>query len=157
MRAGYTAGQNTVVIVQSAHQGVLAGLLGCVFGLLGIFTWGLIFVPLSAICALVGSFRGIAGRSITGIGCSLLAGMLAVFGFVVSPSLWMLTGAVLLTQHVSTPENASRQASTTITTSQNSPSNLARGTGQRGLAPPMPNVPAGSPPVQQPPTSGWLG
>jgi hypothetical protein len=121
MRASYSAGQNTVVIVRSAHQGVLAGLFGCVFGLLGIFTWGLIFVPLSAICALVGSFRGIAGRSITGIGCSLLAGMLAVFGFVVSPSLWVLTGAALLAQHVSTPENATKRPSTAISHSPTRP------------------------------------
>jgi hypothetical protein len=71
---------------------LLSGLLSCVFGILGIFTWGLIFVPLAAVCSLVGLLRGSAGLSISGIGCSLLGAVLTAWGFVVSPSLWLLPG-----------------------------------------------------------------
>lgn len=98
MASSYSTGQ-IVVVRPHRHQGVLSGLLGCVFGIFGIFTWGLIFVPLAAICSLVGLLRGIAGFSISGIGCSLLAAMLTAWGFVVSPSLWLLLGASILASH----------------------------------------------------------
>jgi hypothetical protein len=76
-------------------QGVLAGLLGCVFGVIGIFALGLVFVPLALACALVGFIRGIFGKGAAGIGTSMLAGALGVFGFITSPSLWLITAAFL--------------------------------------------------------------
>lgn len=76
-------------------MGVLAGLLGCVFGVLGILTWGIFFVPLAALCAIVGLLRGIVGGSAAGIGTSLLAGILAAIGFATSPSLWLLTAGLI--------------------------------------------------------------
>jgi hypothetical protein len=90
---------NNALFRQTPNQGVLAGVLGCVLGVLGIFTWGIIFVPLAAICSLVGLIRGAGGLSIAGIGCSLLGGVLTVWGFVVSPSLWILLGAGILAIH----------------------------------------------------------
>lgn len=92
---------NTTVIVQHRGQGgVLAGILGCVFGLLGIFSWGLIFVPLAALCSVIGFVRGIVGRSPAGVGTSILAAMLCFWGFVFSPSLWALFAAGLIASHV---------------------------------------------------------
>lgn len=92
---------NTTVIVQHRGQGgVLAGILGCIFGLLGIFSWGLIFVPLAAFCSVIGFIRGIGGRSPAGIGTSILAAMLCFWGFVFSPSLWALFAAGLIASHV---------------------------------------------------------
>jgi hypothetical protein len=35
-------------------KGVLAGLFGCVFGIIGIFAFAIVFVPLAGICAIVG-------------------------------------------------------------------------------------------------------
>ena len=61
----------TVIVRGPANHGVLAGLLGCVFGVLGIFTLGIIFVPLAALCSLVGLIRAAGGLSLSGIGCSL--------------------------------------------------------------------------------------
>ncbi|MGH6875831.1 MAG: hypothetical protein ACREHV_00475 [Rhizomicrobium sp.] len=95
---------NTTVIVQHRGQGgVLAGILGCIFGVLGIFSFGLIFVPLAALCSLIGFVRGIGGRSPAGIGTSILAAMLCFWGFAVSPSLWALLAAGIIAQHVSAP------------------------------------------------------
>jgi hypothetical protein len=102
------------------HQGVFSGLLGCVFGVLGIFTFGLIFVPLAAICSLVGLLRGLAGSSISGIGCSLLAAVLTAWGFVVSPSLWLLVGAGILASHHPVAEQSPGQ-SAGIETPRNTP------------------------------------
>jgi hypothetical protein len=53
-----SARTNTVIVRHTGNQGLLAGLLGCLFGLLGIFAWGIIFVPLAVICSLVGLLRG---------------------------------------------------------------------------------------------------
>ena len=93
-------GSDTIIVRSSTgNQGVVAGLLGCLFGILGIFTVGIVFVPLAALCTLFGLLRGIAGRSVAGIGCSLLAGTLTVWGFVVSPTLWVLVGAGILVGH----------------------------------------------------------
>jgi hypothetical protein len=74
---------------------VLAGLLRCLFGVLGILTSGLIFVPLAVLCALGGLARGIVGGNAAGIGTSLLAGILSAIGFAVSPSLWLLTAGLI--------------------------------------------------------------
>jgi uncharacterized protein YecT (DUF1311 family) len=87
----------TVVVVHRENAGVLAGVLGCAFGVLGIFSfgifsWGLVFVPLAALCTVVGLLRGLARLSPPGIGVSLLSGILTVWGFIFSPSLWLFVG-----------------------------------------------------------------
>jgi uncharacterized membrane protein (GlpM family) len=76
-------------------MGMLAGLLGCVFGLLGILTFVAIFVPLAALCAVVGLFCCVPNRSIAGIGTSLLAGVLSMIGFMVSPTLWLFAAGYI--------------------------------------------------------------
>lgn len=76
-------------------QGIIAGLLGCVFGVIGVFAFGLVFVPLAVVCSLVGLIRGVIGRSAAGVGVSLIAGALGVFGFITSPSLWLLTAGMI--------------------------------------------------------------
>jgi len=95
-----SAGGMTVIVQHRGGSGVVAGLLGCALGLLGIFAWGLIFVPLAALCSITVLVRGITGRSAVGVGTSILAGVLSVWGFIVSPSLWVLLGAGILAQHV---------------------------------------------------------
>jgi hypothetical protein len=86
-------------------QGALAGILGCTFGVIGIFAFGFVFVPLAAACAVVGLIRGIGGKSAAGIGTSLLAGALSVFGFITSPSLWLLTAGLLVASHLPPPSS----------------------------------------------------
>ncbi len=82
-------------------QGALAGILGCIFGVIGVFALGFVFVPLAAACAVVGLIRGISGNSAAGIGTSLLAGALSVFGFFTSPSLWLLAASLLVALQLS--------------------------------------------------------
>ncbi len=55
------------------------------FGLLGIFTFGFIFVPLCLICSLLALFMGQAVWGVVGL-------MLAVAGFITSPKLWLIVG-----------------------------------------------------------------
>ena len=82
--------QPVVVVRHSGSPGMVAGLLGCGLGILGIFTLGIIFVPLAALCSVVGIIRGIIGGSGAGIGVSILGIILTVAGFALSPSLWLL-------------------------------------------------------------------
>ena len=82
--------QQTVIVRHSGSPGIVAGLLGCGLGILGIFTLGIVFVPLAALCSVIGVVRGIMGGSGAGIGGSILGIALTVAGFVLSPSLWLL-------------------------------------------------------------------
>jgi hypothetical protein len=107
MSVSHSTGQMTVVLKRAGHQGVLAGLLGCAFGILGIFTLGIIFVPLGILCSVVGLLRAIFVLSGPGIGCSVLGIILSAWGVVTSPSLWMiLIGAGILTAHLPAQDHA---------------------------------------------------
>lgn len=85
-----SSNQQTVVVRHSGSPGAVAGMLGCGLGILGIFTFGLVFVPLAALCSVIGVVRGIKGHNSGGIGISVLGVVLSVAGFVMSPSLWLL-------------------------------------------------------------------
>lgn len=78
------------------NQGVIAGVLGSCFGFLGIFTLGLIFVPLAIVCSLFGLARGLAGQSTAGTGMSIVGLTLSAIGFFSSPSLMLLAGGLLV-------------------------------------------------------------
>jgi hypothetical protein len=79
---------------RSGNQGVILGIFGCCFGLLGIVTLGLVFVPLAILFSLFGLLRGV-GRSIAGAGISLVGLTLSVIGFCMSPSLLLLAGGIV--------------------------------------------------------------
>lgn len=83
---------------QRGNQGTMAGLLGCAFGVLGIFTLGIVFVPLAALCSLIGFLNGLHGNG-SGLATSALGAFLTAVGFMASPSLWFLAGGLLLASH----------------------------------------------------------
>ena len=72
--------------------GLASGLLGCLFGTIGIFALALVFVPLAALCTLVGLVRGVVGRSVAGIGTSLLASVITLIAVLTSPTLLLILG-----------------------------------------------------------------
>lgn len=69
------------------------GIVSCVFGVLGILTFGILFVPLAVLFATFGLFWGLSGKSASGIGFSLLGAFLSALGFLVSPTLWAAAAA----------------------------------------------------------------
>jgi TPR repeat protein len=93
----------TIVVKRRGSTGVLAGVLGCLFGAFGIVTLGIVFVPLAALCSAIGLLRGLAGLSGSGIAVSLLGGVLTILGFVFSPSLWFLAGGLLVASQAQEP------------------------------------------------------
>ena len=85
--------ETRIVIIRQGNPGALAGGLGCIFAVLGIFTLGLLFVPIAAMCSLIAVARSCSRPNVVGIGISLLACALTVAGFMTSPSLWLLVAA----------------------------------------------------------------
>jgi hypothetical protein len=75
---------------------MVLAVFGCVFGILGIFTIGIVFVPLAALCAVFGLIGGIVKGQMSTVLLAVIAGVLVVVGWVTSPSLWVLTAAILV-------------------------------------------------------------
>jgi hypothetical protein len=80
---------------QRRNQGVVAGILACIFAVLGIFTLGILFVPIAAFCGAVGLLRGAIAFNISGLAVSALGIFLSVVGVATSPSLLLALGLVL--------------------------------------------------------------
>ena len=76
--------------------------LGIMFGVAGMFSYGLVFVPLAALCGVVAFFRGACAMptSWSGVGLSIVAAFLTIAGFVMTPSLWVaVSGFLVFAQH----------------------------------------------------------
>lgn len=61
------------------------GWIACAFGVLGIVSWGVVFVPLAFVCSIIALFMGQGGWAFLGL-------LLAVIGLVTSPVLLGLIG-----------------------------------------------------------------
>lgn len=80
---------------------MVTAVLGCVFGVLGIFTFGIIFVPLAGLCTLFAIRQSVITKSGQTFFVSFLSGILTVIGFIVSPSLWVVVAGMMTTAHQS--------------------------------------------------------
>lgn len=78
-----------VIVVKAKRTGVVAGIVAGVLALLGIFSVGLIFVPLAVLVALVGSIVALKNFNIGGLGTNILAWALIAVGVAVSPGIWV--------------------------------------------------------------------
>jgi len=68
-------------------NGAIAGSLCCILGLLGIYTYGLGFVPLAAVCGGFGLTHALSSRSARGLVISSTGVALTITAAVSSPSL----------------------------------------------------------------------
>ena len=84
--------QQTVVVVNAGNPGMMAGIIACVLAVLGILFLGLVFVPLAAIVALIGTISAVKHKNAKSIGVNVLAWVLVLIGFVTSPMLLMMIG-----------------------------------------------------------------
>lgn len=101
-------------------QGLILGAIGCCFGALGILTLGLVFVPLAILFSLFGLLRGIVNQSGVGIVTSMIGLTLSAIGFFFSPSLWLLTGGLLLASQTG-GNSAARATHQTVETADAGP------------------------------------
>lgn len=113
------------------NRGVIAGLLGCAFAVLGIVTLGIVFVPLAILCSLVGFVRAAGALSASGIAMSLLGCILSGIGAILSPSLLLLVGIMYATSQpgpvAGTPESSQMSSSSSSGNEEES----GRSTGQQ--------------------------
>lgn len=73
---------------------IIIAAFGILFGTLSIFTVGVIFVPLAALCAIVALIGSIAQGRFTPAFLAILAFILAGLGVLFSPTLWPLVAAI---------------------------------------------------------------
>ena len=78
--------------IRKNNAGLLPGLIACILALLGIFTLGVLFIPLAALVAVISTIIAIKNKSISGIGATILAWILTIVGLVLSPVLLALIG-----------------------------------------------------------------
>jgi len=78
---------------------MIPAIFACLFGVLGIFTVGIIFVPLAGLCALVGLASGLNNHDTGATFMALVGGVLTIAGWMASPSMWLVTAAVIGSQH----------------------------------------------------------
>jgi hypothetical protein len=89
---------------------MILGILGSCFGILGIFTLGLFFVPLAVLSSLFGLVRGLANKSTAGTGMSIVGLTLSAIGFFASPSLMLLAGGLLVAAQTNNPPSKEVQS-----------------------------------------------
>ena len=85
--------QKSKAQVSRGNQGVVIGGFACAFAILGIFTVGLLFVPIAALFTLSSFFQSFRGDG-TGTLVSLVAAVLTGIGFATSPVLWLATAGL---------------------------------------------------------------
>jgi len=72
--------------------GKTAGIIACILAVCGILFFGVIFIPIALIVALIGTIVSIKNKNPTGMGINALAWVLIIIGFVTSPVLLALVG-----------------------------------------------------------------
>ena len=85
---------------------MIASIFACVFGILGIIHLGIVFVPLAALCTAIGVVRSLIIKNYTALFVAILGGILTIIGFIVSPSMWLLTAGLVVSSnsHVSSED-----------------------------------------------------
>lgn len=70
-------------------------IMGCLFAIMGIFTVGIIFVPIAALCAILGLAGGAVNGNFVAVVLSIVAIALTCWGYALSPSMWLITAAFM--------------------------------------------------------------
>lgn len=77
---------------KNVNTGLLANGIACILAVLGILFLGIIFVPLAAITAIIGSIKAFKNKNLSSIGLNILAWVLVLIGFITSPILLAAIG-----------------------------------------------------------------
>lgn len=84
--------EKEIVYITKKGHGMTAGIIACVLAVLGIFLFGVVFIPLAIIVALIGTIIAIKNKNLSGIGVNILAWILILVGIITSPAIWVLLG-----------------------------------------------------------------
>ncbi|MDY4594369.1 MAG: hypothetical protein SO424_04820 [[Pasteurella] aerogenes] len=78
--------------LKSTKPGKTAGIIACILAVLGILFLGVIFVPLAAIVALIGTIIAVKNKNMPAVGINILAWVLVLAGSFTSPILLAAIG-----------------------------------------------------------------
>jgi len=84
--------EKQIVYVQAKRPGMVMGIIAVILAILGFLTFAILFVPFAIIFAAIGLIVAIKNANGAAIGVNILAWILIIIDFVVSPSLWVLIG-----------------------------------------------------------------
>ena len=88
---------NDTTTTSTEVPGKLAGIIACVLGGIGILFFGIIFVPLAVVAAIIGTIAAVKHKNTTVIWINALAWVLTIIAFSTSPLLLaMLFGGAFL-------------------------------------------------------------
>jgi len=90
---------------QPMLAGLVVALIGCAFGIIGVFAEPAVFGPLAVLCGLFSLAASVLGRSLSGAVTSILSVLLGLIGAAKSAALWILLGLGALM--LSAPHNTS--------------------------------------------------
>ena len=76
----------------SPNTGIIPASLSSVFAVLGIFTFGIVFIPIAFVLGIIGTIFSVKNKNKTGMGLSVLAWVLVIIGFLLSPVLRVYIG-----------------------------------------------------------------
>ena len=85
---------------RSGTRGLVASIFGCLFGLIGVFLFSVVFVPLADLCSAMGLLRA---SQIWILGVAAIGLVLSAIGFVTSSTLLLLVSALTLLSSHQTP------------------------------------------------------
>ncbi len=89
-----TEAQAIADAITKKGAGKTAGIIACILAICGILFLGIVFVPLAAIVALVGTIVAIKNTNLSGIAICVLAWILVLIGLVTSPLLLGVLGII---------------------------------------------------------------
>lgn len=92
---------------------MILGVIGCCLGILGIFTLGLVFVPVAVLVSLIGLMVGLGSRSAPGIIAGICGLTFSAIGFFSSPGLMLVASGLLVASQTGTGSSAAVPRQTT--------------------------------------------
>lgn len=88
--------EEPVVIYKTASSaGVLTGILGSLFAILGLFMFAILFLPFAILFSLISLLRSVTSPNVSGVMLALVSSVLTVICFVTSPTAILAALAIL--------------------------------------------------------------
>jgi hypothetical protein len=94
----------------SLRLSTMAGLLSCVFAIVAVFVFPIVFVPVALACALAGGIASLRRGNSGGLAASGLGVLIAIGAAIKSPAIWIAIAVGLFATHQATkPHSATSQ------------------------------------------------
>lgn len=93
---------SVIVYKTASNAGVMTGILGSFFAVLGIFTFGLLFLPFAILFSIISLVRGVVCFNVAGMVMAIVSWTLTTVGLVSSPTV-LVAALALIGMHFAAP------------------------------------------------------